>query len=231
MNQSLQGDAVLEHTPGFTLQPAQATALVVIDMQYATASRTTGLGRWLEDNGRAEEGRYRFDRIEQLLVPNIARLLSFFREHDLHRVFLRLGGQLQGCRDLMPQIQDLEAALGNVAGNREFEILEALAPQPGEPVLTKLSSSGFTSSSLDALLRNLGVGSLVLTGVSTSQCVDLTARDAADRGYRALIVEDAVAEDRADFHAWTLEQFQRLFGRVATTDEVLAELRSPLPTT
>ena len=49
-------------------------------------------------------------------------------------------------------------------------------------------------------------------------------RDAADRGYNALVVEDAVAEDRADFHAWTLEQFLRLFGRVDSTDAVLAEL-------
>jgi biuret amidohydrolase len=221
------GDAVLEHTPGFALEP-QETALVVVDMQYATACRTTGFGRWLEERGRAEEGRYRFDRIEQVVVPNIARLLEFFRQHALHRVFLRLGGQLPGCRDLMPQIQELESAFGNVAGNREFEILDELAPQPAEPVLTKLSSSGFTSSGLDALLRNLGVRSLVLTGVSTSQCVDLTARDAADRGYQALVVADAVAEDRPDYHTWTLEQFARLFGRVAAADEVVAELASRL---
>ncbi len=63
-----------------------------------------------------------------------------------------------------------------------------------------------------------------IRGVSTSQCVDLTARDAADRGYASVVVEDAVAEDRPDYHDWTLEQFRRLFGRVATTDEVLAEL-------
>jgi nicotinamidase-related amidase len=222
-------DAVLEHTSRFTLEPVRSTALVVIDMQYATASRSAGLGRWLAERGRAEEGRYRFDRIEQLLVPNIARLLAFFREHDLNRVFLRLGSQVSGCRDLMPQLQELETALGNLAGNREFEILDEVAPRPGEPVLTKLSSSGFTSSGLDALLRNLGVTSLVLTGVSTSQCVDLTARDAADRGYRTLVVEDAVAEDRDDYHAWTLEQFRRLFGRVSSTDDVLAELRAALP--
>jgi nicotinamidase-related amidase len=58
--------------------------------------------------------------------------------------------------------------------------------------------------------------------------VDLTARDAADRGFRALVVEDAVAEDRADYHAWTLVQFQRLFGRVASTEAVLAELAAGL---
>ena len=69
---------------------------------------------------------------------------------------------------------------------------------------------------------------VVVTGVSTSQCVDLTARDAADRGYASVVVEDAVAEDRPDYHDWTLEQFRRLFGRVATTNEVLAELGARL---
>jgi nicotinamidase-related amidase len=219
----LSGDAVLEHTLGFVLDPA-STALVVIDMQYATACRTTGMGRWLAERGREEEGRYRYDRIEELLVPNIGRLLSFFRERELNRIFVRLGGQMAGCRDLIPHVQELEAAFGNVEGEREFEFLDELAPLPGEPVLTKLSASAFTSSNIDALLRNLGIRTIVVTGVSTSQCVDLTARDAADRGYASVVVEDAVAEDRPDYHDWTLEQFRRLFGRVATTDEVLAEL-------
>jgi nicotinamidase-related amidase len=224
----LGGDAVLEHTLGFALDPG-STALVVIDMQYATACRTAGLGRWLAERGREEEGRYRYDRIEELLLPNIARLLECFRDHDLPRIFVRLGAQMDGCRDLVPHLQEIEAAIGNVAGRQELEFLDELAPLPGEPVVTKLSASAFTSSSIDALLRNLGVRTVVLCGVSTSQCVDLTARDAADRGYLAVVVEDAVAEDRPDYLEWTLEQFRRLFGRVATTSEVISELGARLP--
>jgi nicotinamidase-related amidase len=220
--------AVAEHTLAFRLEPRR-TALLVVDMQYASACRTTGLGRWLEQEGRAEEGCYRFDRLEQLVVPNVQRLLAFFREHGLDRIFLRLGAELDSCRDLIPHLRELENAFGNVRGQRAFEILDELAPQANEPVLTKSSASAFTSTGIDALLRNLGTRHLVLTGVSTSQCVDLTARDAADRGYGCLVVEDAVAEDRADYHAWTLEQFQRLFGRVSTTEEVLAELAAGLP--
>lgn len=218
------GDAVSEHVETFALRNPYATALVVIDMQYATACRATGLGRWLEERGRADEGRYRFDRIEGLLVPNIERLLAFFRQHELHRIFVHLGAQLAGCRDLPARLQALEAAFENIAGNPEFEFLEELAPQPGEAVLTKLSASAFTSSGIDALLRNLGVRSLIITGVSTSHCVDLTARDAADRGYETLVVEDAVAEDLPDHHAWSLAQFQRFWGRVETTQAVMAEL-------
>ena len=222
-------DAVGEHTLRFELEP-RTTALAIVDMQYASACRTTGFGRRLAEAGRAEEGAYRFDRIERLVVPNVSRLLAFFREHDLHRIFVRLGAQLEGCRDLIPHLRELETDFGNVLGQREYEFLDEIGPRPGESVVTKLSASAFTSSNIDALLRNLGVRSVVFTGVSTSQCVDLTARDAADRGYGALIVEDAVAEDRHDFHEWTLEQFQRLFGRVATTDEVLAEIGAAVGT-
>ena len=217
------GDAVGEHTLRQRLDPA-STALVIIDMQYASACRTTGFGRWLAEQRRRAEGSYRFDRIEQLLVPNIARLLSHFREAGLPVVFVRLGAQMRGCRDLIPHLRNLELAFGNIEGEREYEILDELAPLPGEAVVTKLSASAFTSSGIEALLRNLGAKSLVLTGVSTSQCVDLTARDAADRGFHCLVVEDAVAEDREEWHNSTLEQFQRLFGRVAKTDDVLGEL-------
>lgn len=216
-------DAVGEHTLGFGLESGR-TALVVVDMQYASASRDSGLGRWLVENGRAEEGSYRFDRIETLLLPNIKRLLSAFRAAGLPCVFVRLGAQMGGCNDLVPHIRELESAFGNVLGSKEYEILAELAPLPGEPVLTKLSASAFTSSGFDALLRNLGVTTLAFTGVSTSQCVDLTARDAADRGYRCLVVEDAVAEDRPEWHDATLQQFERLFGRVTDTDGVLRKL-------
>ena len=81
-------EALSDFTLPVTLHP-QSTALVIIDMMYLSACRTTGMGRWLDENGRAEEGRYRFDRIEQLLLPNIGRLLMFFRQHDLHRVHVK----------------------------------------------------------------------------------------------------------------------------------------------
>ncbi|HEY7145469.1 MAG TPA: cysteine hydrolase [Streptosporangiaceae bacterium] len=216
-------DAVREHTIGVPLT-GTAVALVVIDLQYASACRSTGFGRWLSEHGRAAEGDYRFTRIEQLVVPNTARLLTAFRQHGLPRVFVRLGSQAAGCGDLVPHIRSLEQEFGNIQGAREYEFLDEVVPLPGEPVVTKLSASAFTSSGIDALLRNLGVAVLVFAGVSTSQCVDLTARDAADRGYRCVIVEDAVAEDAPDYHDATLEQFSRLFGAVLPADEVLAAL-------
>jgi biuret amidohydrolase len=146
------------------------------------------------------------------------------RVGDLPRVFIRLRSLMHGCPDLGPHARSLEATFGNILRQKEYEFLEELAPLPGEPVVTKLSASAITSSNIDALLRNLSLSTLVFAGVSTSQCVDLTARDAADRRYRCAIVQDAVAEDAADFHDATLNQFGRLFGAVVTTDEVLTSI-------
>lgn len=227
MHDERRGDAVAEHVPQVELDPV-STALVVVDMQYASACRTTGLGRLLTAAGRESEGGYRFDRIEQLVVPNVARLLDFFRARALHRLFVTVGSHRADGADLVRTIRDLERELGTVAGGRELDVLDGLRPLAGEPVLRKTTVSAFTSTGIDALLRGLGVRSLVFTGVSTSQCVDLTACDAADRGYECAIVEDAVAEDRQDWHDAALARFERLFGRVVATDEVLAELDARL---
>ena len=56
-----------------------STALIVVDMQNATGNRNMGLGKLLAESGKAEQAGYRFDRIEQLLVPNIQKLLAAFR--------------------------------------------------------------------------------------------------------------------------------------------------------
>jgi nicotinamidase-related amidase len=84
--------------------------------------------------------------------------------------------------------------------------------------------SAFHSSGFERLLRSWDVSQLCFTGVSTNSCVEGTARDAADRGFQALLVEDGCGAASARFHEATCENFQRLLGRVASSADVLAEL-------
>jgi len=77
---------------GFSLDPRR-TALLVIDMQNATACRTTGLGRLLKERGQEELGHYRFDRIEKVIIPNILSLLTFFRKNHLKVFYITVGSQ------------------------------------------------------------------------------------------------------------------------------------------
>lgn len=84
------------------------------------------------------------------------------------------------------------------------------------------------SSGFERLLKAWGVEQLVLTGVSTNSCVEGTARDAADRGYRCLLVEDGCGAQSQRLHDATCENFQRLMGRVASAATVMTELE-PVP--
>lgn len=220
-------DYLLDFVPNFRLDPGR-TALLVIDMQYASGSRSHGLGRLLEEAGRAVDGRQRFDRIEQVVVPGIRRLLTHFRRAGLRIVYLTVGSELPDYADLPPHMRGFARAVGNTRGNREHEILDELASAPGELVLNKTTTGAFTSSPLDAALRTFGVEDLVITGISTNSCVETTARDAADRGYRCVLADDACGAARPELHEATLVSFRRLFGRVASVDDVLAELDEQL---
>lgn len=211
------------YRPSFTLDPA-TTALLIIDMQYASGYRDTGLGCMLREKGLEATGRYRFDRIEQVVIPNIKKLLNYFRQHSLRVIYVTLGSRLPDYSDVPEHLRKMIQDLNNSEGNREHEILDELRPRLGELVINKVTQSAFNSSNIETVLRNMGIQNLVLTGISTSQCVETTARDASDRGFRCVLVEDCCAEDEEDQHNATLRQFARLFGRVARSDHVLTEL-------
>ena len=91
-------------------------------------------------------------------------------------------------------------------------------------MVDKLTSGAFNASILDHALRNMGVRDVVIVGISTDMCVHGTARVAAELGYNSLICEDACATYTARAHRDALLMHARVFGRVATTDDVLAEI-------
>lgn len=221
-------DYAHQFNPPFRLDPGRV-ALVVVDMQYASGSREHGLGRRLKADGQEELGAYRFDRIERTVVPTIQRLLARFREHGLRIVYLTVGSELPDYSDLLPHMRAFAESAGNTRGNLEHEILDALVPRPGEPVLNKTTMSAFHSTGFERLLRAWGVEQLLFTGISTNSCVEGTARDAADRGFRCVIVEDGCGAASAALHEATCANFARLLGRVAASAEVLAELDAAPP--
>ena len=221
-------DYAHQFNPGFGLDP-RTVALVVVDMQYASGSRDHGLGRGLKARGQEALGAYRFDRIEQTVVPTIQRLLAFFRQHRLKLVYLTVGSELPDYSDLLPHMRAFAESAGNTRGNHEHEILDALAPRAGEAVLNKTTMSAFHSTGFERLVRAWGVEQLVFTGISTNSCVEGTARDAADRGFRCLLVEDGCGAASQALHDATCTNFARLLGRVASSAQVLAELERARP--
>jgi biuret amidohydrolase len=216
-------DYAHQFNPGFVLDP-RTVALVVVDMQYASGSRDHGLGRSLKARGQEALGAYRFDRIERTVVPAIQRLLAFFRARGLRLVYLTVGSELPDYSDLLPHMRAFAESAGNTRGNPEHEILDALAPRAGEAVLNKTTMSAFHSSGFERLVRAWGIEQLIFTGISTNSCVEGTARDAADRGFRCLLVEDGCGAASQSLHDATCANFARLLGRVASSAQVVAEL-------
>ena len=114
-----------------------------------------------------------------------------------------------------------------VRGERGHAIVDALAPRPGEPVVDKPGKGAFHGTDLDAMLRNLGVTSLVVTGVTTEVCVHTTVREANDRGYEVLVLSDCVGSYFPEFHRVALEMITAqggIFGWVTDSAAFLAAL-------
>jgi len=199
-------------------------ALVMIDMQYATGSRQGALARKLQAEG-SRVGDYRFARIEQQVLPNTLRLRTHFSQLGRPVLHVTIGAAHADALDAPLHMRRLFTEFHNFVGSREHEILDELKPLPGEHVLRKTTIGAFASTNIDSLLRALGCEQLYLTGVSTNMCVETTAREAADRGYGVTLVEDACGTTHEDLHQVTMRNFQRLFGRVRSCDEALAELK------
>jgi nicotinamidase-related amidase len=199
-------------------------ALVMIDMQYATGSRQGALARKLQAEG-SRVGDYRFARIEQQVLPNTLRLRTHFSQLGRPVLHVTIGAAHADALDAPLHMRRLFTEFRNFVGSREHEILDELKPLPGEHVLRKTTIGAFASTNIDSLLRALGCEQLYLTGVSTNMCVETTAREAADRGYGVTLVEDACGTTHEDLHQVTMRNFQRLFGRVRSCEEALAELQ------
>lgn len=225
MSQRDPADYVSTYTPTVELDPA-TTCLVVVDLMYATGHREHGLGKLLSEQGRLDDAKHRFDRIDELVVPNTLRLLHWAREHDMRRVFLTYGSEVEDYSDLSPQMLALCKATRNRAGLREHELLDELAVQPTERVINKITPSAFNSSPIELILHTYGVTDLIFTGVSTNMCVEGTLRDASDKGFGCVLVDDATGTDAQEYHDNTCLTLQRLYASVTSTDDVLSRLNA-----
>jgi nicotinamidase-related amidase len=114
-----------------------------------------------------------------------------------------------------------------VRGEPGHEIIAELSPLAGEPVIDKPGKGAFYQTDLDLMLRNRGIETLLVAGVTTEVCVHTTVREANDRGYRCLVLGDACASYFPEFHTVGLRMIAAqggIFGWVSTTDEILAAL-------
>jgi len=218
----IQGSVPYAWPHDASLSPS-TTALLIIDMQRDFLSP----GGYLESQG------YDISRF-QALVPRLVSLLSSFRQAGFPIYHTR-----EGHAPHMATVSSRErhrssvngAPIGSqgplgrllVRGERGHDIIEALRPLSSEPVIDKPGRSAFASTELEAALRASGVKDLVICGVTADACVSSTVREASDRGYDVLVVEDGVESVNEELKRWSLESIRiegGLFGVTATCGEV-----------
>src|SRR5690349_8229488 len=146
------------------------TAVLVVDMQndYAAPGGATAVRCGSVDGSRA-------------IIPNIHRLLTAAREHGALVVYIKmaLDANLRLVSDVeylrrRNRWRDIPVA---VKGSWGFDVVDELAPKPGELQVEKTRSSGFVSTNLDKVLRSHYIRTVLATGVVTNGCVGATVRD------------------------------------------------------
>lgn len=211
---------------------AHQTALLVVDVQRYFVSPYYPFAQVFEHLVQGATAEY-FKRVNHWVVPSINRLLEFFRAHSLPIIFTATGSQMGGG-DLPAWLKEFDqlgiALLGRRiwpdVGDPAWQIDDSVAPRPGELVINKTSSGPLNSTRLDQTLHNIGVNSLVVSGLTTDVCVTQTARETADRGFKVIIAEDACTTLSEQMHRAALEAFSLAFGRVRKTAQVIDLLKA-----
>ena len=198
------------------------SALVIVDMQNDFLHRDGNFSHIAREHPEAN-----IDMPFLIgTIPNVKRLLDAFRAAGRPVVYL--------AHVLKPDYSDaafpywrvgIEPASGNrshcVEGTWGAQIIDDLAPQEGEHLVVKKGFGGFSNTPLDTVLRNLGVSTCVVAGVTTCVCVSSTIRGGVEYNYRMILVSDAVAEVDRTTHEAELKTMARLFADVKPTDEVV----------
>jgi nicotinamidase-related amidase len=203
------------------------TALVVIDMQRDFIEEG-GFGSALGNDVRPLGA----------IVPAVAALLALTREAGMLVVHTRESHlpDLSDCPPAKRSRGNPSLAIGDagpmgrvlVRGEPGNQILPLLAPAAGEIVIDKPGKGAFYATDLDAQLQARGITHLLFAGVTTEVCVQSSMREANDRGYECLVVEDACASYFPVFHQAALAMLTAQ-GGIVGWKAPLAELQRAVP--
>jgi biuret amidohydrolase len=221
------GDALnLESRPFPFVFDAPHTALVVIDMQRDFLE-PGGFGELLGND--VSLLRTTINPTADVLAAARARNMLVIHTREGHRPDLtdcppakltRGGTTFIGTDGPMGRIL--------VRGERGHDIIDELRPRPGEPVIDKPGKGAFYATDLELILRERQICSLIVCGVTTEVCVHTTVREANDRGFECVVLEDCVGSYFPEFQRVAIAMFEAqgaIFAWVSNSANVLDVLR------
>jgi nicotinamidase-related amidase len=211
----------------FTFERASC-ALLIIDMQRD----------FVDPGGFGEALGNDVSLLRKAIEPT-RRVLDAWRRQKLLVIHTREGHR-PDLTDLPPSKKArgrLKSGIGDpgpmgrilVRGEYGHDIIDELKPAGGEPVIDKPGKGAFHATDLGALLQNRGIRQLVVCGVTTEVCVNTTVREANDRGFDCLVLEDCVGSYFPEFQAAALAMIKAqggIFGWVSDSKRFLQALTS-----
>ncbi len=170
------------------------TALLIVDLQQGIVGLTTA-------HPMAD------------VVKNAARLADAFRSHGLPVVLVNVDGGAPGRTEQSPRIREFPAGW--------TDLIPELDRQPSDHLVTKRTWGAFTSTGLDAHLKQSGVTQVVIAGVATSAGVESTARHAHELGFNVALAVDAMTDMSVDAHHNSITRIFPRISETGTTSEIV----------
>ncbi len=204
------------------------TALLVIDMQHVFITRPDYGENPTEAEKREMERWEPFYRtIDDVVIPNNQKILETFREKGMEVAFAKIQCQKKNGAD---RSLDQKATGYNELllppGTPSAEIVPQLTPREDEIVVTKTTDSALTGTPLRLWLHNMGIDTVVCTGVLTDQCVSGTVRSLADESFKVWLIEDACMASTQRIQDNELEILNNIYCHVINTEELLQALEA-----
>lgn len=217
---------ILDTKPEPITIDTEKTALIVVDMQNTLCKKGGMLDYW----GKLDES------MTDEVVATCQRIIALLRKNKIPIIYLRMTYGLEIDADLGPDspffwkeeelaAERRDASLKGrflMAGNRDWEIVDELKPEPEDIVINKSRYSGFVNTELDTKLHSKRIRYLFFAGLYTNCCVESTLRDAFHREYFAILIKDACGSTHPDsVQEATYFNIQNAFGWVITANDLI----------